>query len=301
MMPGALTYTCLLNACAFQANLTEGKKIHQEILNKKITIDPPMQNALISMYSKCGDWPSVMQFATKLNTDTSIFLLNACAEQKNVEFGNTLHSEIRKQGIEMDLLLYNALISMYAKFGDKETAFNLFEEMKARNVTPNASTYVSLLTVCTATQNLKEGHKIYAEILQKRVTETPAITAALIALYGKNGDLEFAQTRFENMAEQIRDERRRPSLWNAMMDTYLYNGQSEPALRLFTKMEDRGVTPNETTYVLALEACGNLQDLATGRQIHEHLRPRLTLKLQKSLIDMYTKCGVTVSKSAKNR
>ncbi|XP_057818267.2 pentatricopeptide repeat-containing protein At2g27610 isoform X2 [Cryptomeria japonica] len=79
-----------------------------------------------------------------------------------------------------------------------------------------------------------------------------------------------------------------------MIRGYARNGIFDEALRLFYKMQETGVQPDNFVYPLALKACGGLLDLDKGKKIHcQIVRNRLEsdVFVGTALLDMYVKCG----------
>lgn len=82
-----------------------------------------------------------------------------------------------------------------------------------------------------------------------------------------------------------------------MIGCLTQNGCNVEALDYFHKMQSEGMSPNNITFICAMEACANLAALEEGQQIHtsivmicyEH-----EIKVSNALIDMYSKCGSLV-------
>ena len=60
IQPDAQLYVPLLLGCTKTLSLQKGEQVHNQIINNKITIDTTLGNALINMYSKCGNTAKVM-------------------------------------------------------------------------------------------------------------------------------------------------------------------------------------------------------------------------------------------------
>ncbi|KAH7366077.1 hypothetical protein KP509_18G062200 [Ceratopteris richardii] len=79
-----------------------------------------------------------------------------------------------------------------------------------------------------------------------------------------------------------------------MISACVERGCAHDALKLHGMMKEDGVEPNEYTYASLLKACGVLQDLQTGKQLHEDARKKGFTSVYfvgNTLVSMYTKCG----------
>lgn len=89
----------------------------------------------------------------------------------------------------------------------------------------------------------------------KSVVSWTALLSGLVAC----GEVEAARTVFDTMPI------RNVVTWTAMIDGYARNGRPDEAFRLFRRMQDDDVMPNEFTVVALLIACAELGSLSVGR------------------------------------
>lgn len=68
------------------------------------------------------------------NSVTLVSLLSACTKTLNLRVGESIHSYVTSNGIEMDVALGTALFEMYAKCGEIDKAFLVFNSMGDRNL-----------------------------------------------------------------------------------------------------------------------------------------------------------------------
>lgn len=61
------------------------------------------------------------------------FVLKACAEQSNLDLGRAVQKYIINSSMDWDLFVQNALVSLYAKCEDLETARSIFDEMPVKD------------------------------------------------------------------------------------------------------------------------------------------------------------------------
>jgi len=81
---------------------------------------------------------------------------------------------------------------------------------------------------------------------------------------------------------------------DAMIAGYVQSGRFEEALACFTRMREADVSPNQSTMLSVLSACGHLGSLEMGKWIVSWVRDRglgKNLQLVNALVDLYSKCG----------
>lgn len=98
-------------------------------------------NLLISAYIRNGCWLDVVlaykkmvEWRIMVDKFTYPSVLRACSEILDLELGRMIHGSIEISGLQHDLFISNALISMYAKCGMIEVARQLFDCMSRRDI-----------------------------------------------------------------------------------------------------------------------------------------------------------------------
>jgi pentatricopeptide repeat protein len=83
--------------------------------------------------------------------------------------------------------------------------------------------------------------------------------------------------------------------WNALIATYVRNGEGHEAFISFECMQSEGISPDEATFVSILKACTTTGAIEKGKQVHNDiLRAGLLGKstsIGGALVNMYAKCG----------
>ncbi|KAH7353028.1 hypothetical protein KP509_19G075900 [Ceratopteris richardii] len=255
----AVTYACVLKACASIGASEKGEEIHNLILQQDLLIDDRvLGNALVDMYAKCGDFSKAQDVL------------------QNLPF--------------RDVVSWSALIAGYAKEGQAEQALKCFHRMQHEGIRPNAVTYACILKAYAALGALHEGEKIHdvvknQELLQNNVE----LGTALVDMYAKCGALSKAKCVFDSLLH------RDVVCWNALIVGYTHDGQGEQALDCFKRMKHDGITPNATTYACILKACASIGACDEGQKIHDEIERQGLLEVDimvgNALVDMYAKCG----------
>ncbi|KAG8390349.1 hypothetical protein BUALT_Bualt01G0074300 [Buddleja alternifolia] len=235
--------------------LRDGICIHSPILKLGIQDNLLLVNNLLSLYTKCY----------------------------GVEHARRLFDEMPHR----DVVSWTGILSAYANNRNHEEAFRFFDLMKHSGENPNEFTFSSLLRCCSALENLGYGAKIQACVIKHGFESNPILCSSLIELYSKWDFLEEAVRVFNTMEDGDTVS------WTTIISAFVQAGKSVEALRFFVHMIEKGVSPNEYTFVKILGACSSFSGIDYGKLVHSKLivsGVKLNLVLKTSLVDMYAKC-----------
>eukprot|EP01018_Ginkgo_biloba_P027015 Gb_10922 [translate_table: standard] len=244
-------------------------------------------NAMIAGYAQNGHGEEALEFfrqmqlaGVKPDSKTFASVFPACANLAALKRGMEIHEEIIRSGFQINVLVENALVDMYAKCGGIGKARNIFDKMSLKNV-------VSWNTMIAG--YAQNGHVNEAlELFQKMPKPDVVSWTAMIAGYTQNGHVDEALKLFQQMPE--------PNVvsWTTIVAGYAQNGQSVEALDLFRQMQLAGVKPDPKAFASVLPACANLAALEQGIEIHEEIIRsgfHSDILLVNAVLDMYAKCG----------
>lgn len=166
-VPSLISVLCI---CASLANLDYGKQVHAQLVRSQFDLDAYVASVLITMYVKCGNLVKA-----KLVFDR--FALK-------------------------DTVMWNSIITGYAQHGLGEEALQIFHEMCSLNILPDDVTFVGVLSACSYTGKVKEGHEIFESMNSKyRVEPKTAHYACMVDLLGRAGQLNEAMSLIEDMPD----------------------------------------------------------------------------------------------------
>ena len=260
------TYTSILSACAHSGNFSDGKAVHAHIIRSGPDFDVeaalPVENALVTMYSKCG----------KVNVARRIF------------------SEIRKK----DDVSWNAMLSGYLDSGRVEDAFDIFRKMPCKNqpvmisgfvrnglpeeglklfnrtraegVKPCDYTYAGTFSACGELGALEHGRQLHAQLIQIGYESSNSAGNALLTMYAKCGAVEDAHLVFLVMpnADSIS--------WNSMVAALGQHGHGNEAIKLFDDMVKEGMHPDRISFLEILSACSHAGLVDEGFRYFESMK-----------------------------
>lgn len=190
-----------------------------------------------------------------------------------------------------DVFIWNAMIRGYSLSDAPEDAIFLYQSMLDEAVeSPNEFTFPFLLKSCVRLSRLQIGRQVHCHILKNGFGSDIYIANALLHLYCAFRDTRNACHVFEE--SPVRDS----VSYNTMITGYAQAGLARSSLKLFKKMRELYISPDEYTIVALLSACSSLADPIAGKQIHCLAYIILgsigkNILLVNTLVDMYAKCG----------
>ncbi|CAK9273030.1 unnamed protein product [Sphagnum jensenii] len=167
----------------------------------------------------------MQQEGVKPNKVTFISVLNACASLSALEEGKKLHDLIVKAGLQPDVSVGNALISMYSKCGSLDEAskvfhrmahrdvvswnamisgnahhghchegLDLFEKMQLEGVRPDKVTFIAVLQACSHAGFIDLGRHYFCSMIQDYgIAQTGEHYGTMVDLVGRAGHLDEAE------------------------------------------------------------------------------------------------------------
>ena len=214
------SFLLTLSTCASNAALMEGKLVHDMVTKDAFENDTMINTSMLKMYGKCG----------------------SLDEAKNV-FDRVYVK---------DIILWNAMISIYAQSGLGKEAITLFSLMLWEGERPNEATFVSLLGLCSTTTAIDEGNLIHTLLVNNHCEQDVNVGSALVYMYLKCGNLRDAQSVFERLPHKT------VTTWSAMIEGLARQGHEGLALEVFDSMQKTGVKPDEGTLISLLSASGHV-------------------------------------------
>ncbi|XP_034221239.1 pentatricopeptide repeat-containing protein At3g56550 [Prunus dulcis] len=208
-------------------------------------------NSMISCYSQKGFHHEALRTYNLMRKEnvgldgfTLVGLLSSCAHLGALNTGVTVHRIAREKGLLGNVYVGNALIDMYAKCGNLDSALSVFERMQNRDVftwnsmivgygvhgrgnesisffgqmlmagvQPNSITFLGLLCGCSH-QGLVEKGVEYFNVMSSKFNIKPGIKhyGCLVDLFGRAGMLKKALQVIRTSLAQ--DD---PVLWRTLL------------------------------------------------------------------------------------
>ncbi|XP_049379291.1 pentatricopeptide repeat-containing protein At2g27610 [Solanum stenotomum] len=227
--------TALLDAYVKTGDTDEAAKVFEEIDEKDIIA----WSAMLSGYAQKGDIQGAIRVFRQLVKDgvspnefTFSSVINACVtSMASVEQGKQFHcsaiksghsnalcvssalvtmyakrgniesaNEIFKRQPERDLVSWNSMISGYAQHGYGRKALKIFEEMRKRNLDMDNITFIGVISACTHAGLLNEGQKYFEMMVNDfHISPKMEIYSCMVDLYSRAGMLDKAMALINKM------------------------------------------------------------------------------------------------------
>ncbi|PON57765.1 DYW domain containing protein [Parasponia andersonii] len=295
IQPDHYTYPCVLKACSASQNLWVGLQIHGAIVQVGLDLNLYVGNGLVAMYGKCDrllearrvldemprrdvvSWNSVVAgYAQNARFEDA---LEVCREMESIRLkpdAGTMASllpavtntssdnvsyikEMFDNLVNKSLVSWNVMIAVYANNSMPGEAVDLFLQMEACKLEPDAVTIASILPACGNLSALLLGRRLHQYVDRKKFRPNLLVENALIDMYAKCGCLREAREVFESMEFQD------VVSWTSLISAYGRSGQGTDAVALFAKMQDSGMNPDSVAFVSVLSACSHAGLLEDGK------------------------------------
>ncbi|XP_023742081.1 pentatricopeptide repeat-containing protein At4g14850 isoform X2 [Lactuca sativa] len=326
--PNQFAFSSVIQACSSLKSVQIGKQIHCLALKVGFSYELFVGSNLADMYSKCGSiieacmvfeempskdevsWNSMINgyakngyneealvsFKKMLTEDVTIdqhllcSILCVCGPLKTYNIGRSLHSFVTKLGFEQHISVGNALMDMYCKLGDMdsasqllninskgtniisytslidgyvesdqiEKAFTIFIELKRQRIEPNEFTFSSLIKSCANHATLEQGVQLHALVLKYNLDQDPFVSSIIVDMYGKCGLLDHSLQAFEKISKP------NEYTWNSLIGVFAHHGLGHKAIDVFEKMLLHDIKPNSVTFINLLNACSHSGLLTEG-------------------------------------
>ncbi|KAG8389065.1 hypothetical protein BUALT_Bualt02G0190500 [Buddleja alternifolia] len=287
--PNKYTFSIILKCCVGLMDVDLGRQVHGMIAKLGFETDVSVCNALIDMYGKCGEICNAREvFDKMLERDVVSSTTMICRysdlgkieesvilfERMRLEgvqpndftwnaiiagYARTGHcdgafeyfSRMAKEGLTADLVTWNAMISGFVQSGRAIEALELFRDMLIARIKPNQVTVTGLLPACGMIGSIGKGREIHGVIYRTGLDINIFVVSALIDMYSKCGSVEEARNVFNTVRTK------NAASWNAMIGCYGKHGMVNSAIKLFEKMINEEIQPNEVTLISVLYACSH--------------------------------------------
>ncbi|CBI23560.3 unnamed protein product, partial [Vitis vinifera] len=187
----AFTFASLLSGAASIGAMGKGEQIHGRLLKGGYKSNQCICNALISMYSRCGNIEAAFQVFNEM-------------EDRNV-------------------ISWTSMITGFAKHGFATRALEMFHKMLETGTKPNEITYVAVLSACSHVGMISEGQKHFNSMYKEHgIVPRMEHYACMVDLLGRSGLLVEAM-EFINSMPLMADA----LVWRTLLGACRVHGNTE--------------------------------------------------------------------------
>ncbi|KAL5986056.1 hypothetical protein ACLOJK_028046 [Asimina triloba] len=187
LQPNDFTFASLLSAYAVAGSLRHGRTAHCMVIQMGFDSYVHVENALVSMYAKCG------------SMDEAFFVFQRIPKK--------------------DLISWNSVITGYAQHGLAVQALDLFHEMESKTIEPDAITYLAVLSSCRHAGLVEQGRSCFESMLGHGVRPELDHYSCIVDLLGRAGLLEEAYEFIKKMPLAPN-----PIIWGSLLSSCTLHG-----------------------------------------------------------------------------
>ncbi|KAL2344351.1 hypothetical protein Fmac_005636 [Flemingia macrophylla] len=235
--PSVRSLVGLLNLCSRSGELCFGKQVHCGAM--KLGFDQGsvhIQSALIDMYGKCRD----------IDSSVAVF---ECLPKRTFECFNSLMTSLSHCGAVDDVV---ELFGLMIDEGLVPDEITLSTTMKALSVSASIS--------------FMGSQSLHSYALKSGLEGDAAVACSLMDAYSRCGHAELSHQIF------VRVPSPNAICFTSMINAYARNGMGKEGIAVLEAMIERGLKPDEVTFLCALTGCNHTGLVEEGRVIFDSMK-----------------------------
>ncbi|KAL5213868.1 hypothetical protein ABZP36_003020 [Zizania latifolia] len=261
LAPTESTLSSVLSACGRTRDCRRGRALHGWVVkSEELDPDLPLQNALLDMYSSCGDLGTALHVFERIDTP--------------------------------DLVSWNTLITGFSGVGDGWSAMDAFMQLKAvqfgERLIPDEYTFAAVVSATAALPAMLSGRPLHSEVIKAGFESSVFVGNTLLNMYFTNEEPSSARILFDSLTNKD------VIMWTEMVAGHSSLGEGELALRYFVTMLQEGYKVDSFSLSSALNSTAELAGLKQGEMLHAQVIKsgyEGNVCASGSLVDMYAKNG----------
>ncbi|KAG0473643.1 hypothetical protein HPP92_015500 [Vanilla planifolia] len=276
--PDDITMVAVLSACGKKGDLELGRWLHSFIKRSGISECLILNNAILDMYTKCessADARLLFDGMTEKDSISWTTMLFVYCKSRDFDAARHFFDTMPVR----DIAAWNALISGYEQNGRPKDALAAFAELQnSSDAEPDQVTLVATLSACSQLCAIESGKWIHSFIEKRNLKLNHRLTASLIDMYSKCGDVGNALQVFRTVKQGD------VFVWSSMIAGLAMHGRGKEALEFFKQMQKANVKPNHVTFTNVLCACSHAGLVEVGRMYFTQMLTVYGLSLNLSIM-----------------
>ncbi|KAH7421265.1 hypothetical protein KP509_13G048700 [Ceratopteris richardii] len=274
-------------ASTLQGSFKSCQLSHAYMVEYGLMDDTYLLNLILRAYGKSGamlDAHAVFNSMRRPNIISWNTLLGAYAFYDQSDEVESLFNSMRQRNI----VSWNTLITAYSHQGKCRNALYLFQRLFEECELPNDVTFINILTACSKLAELQTGRVIHVRIHMCGLDMNVTVGTALVHMYAKCRDLDFACNAFYQLPE------RDVVSWTSLISAQAQLGSADLAICSYEQMQQEGVLSTKFTIESILTVAAKKLSLNQGKALHACICfgcSKPDVNTGNSLINMYAKCG----------
>ncbi|KAK3437072.1 hypothetical protein EUGRSUZ_C01762, partial [Eucalyptus grandis] len=247
-----------------------GIEFARKVFDGMTKLDSVSWSAMIGGYVRLGESGDAialfrkMQIAgVKPDEITMVLVLSACADLGALELGRWVESYVVRENVRKTVELCNALIDMFAKCGDVDSALRLFRSMSNKTIV----SWTSVIGGLAVHGRGVEAVSLFDEMMASGVVPDDVAFIGLLSACSHSGLVEKGRDYFSLMTKRFGIE---PKIehYGCLVDLLCRAGLIQKAIEFVEKMP---LEPNPVIWRTLINACRAHGELKLGEDITKRL------------------------------
>ncbi|XP_074274535.1 pentatricopeptide repeat-containing protein At4g20770 [Silene latifolia] len=296
------SWNSMLSGLCMANKLFDAHKLFDEMPDRNVM----SWNNMISAFVKVGDHGKALDMYVMMVSEgfvptrfTLASVFRACSVLLEVELGRLCHGLAIKVGVDKNMFVGNALLTLYCKcrcVGEGirafkelpepnevsftalmgglvegrriEEALGVFKLMHRTRVCIDSVSLSSIVNTCARGEDDGLPYKVHGRLVHGLSVKLGFgndfyFVNSLLDMYTKAGDMDSANIIFQNLSK--------PSVvsWNIMIAGYGRISKCDKAMETMEKMMSSGYQPDEVTLINMMASCAKSGDLRLGRRLFD--------------------------------
>jgi pentatricopeptide repeat protein len=239
VVPGEASYGTLIRAYGQAKCLPEARALWEDMLSRKVR---PSESTFAGMIDACvanGALEEALEVVRKMQelapgfltpVVTYTALIKAFAQRSQLHHVVQVYEDMKKSGVQFDLVLYNCLIDCFARVADMERTATLFQEMCTAGVAPDLITYSTVIKGYCVAGDLEQAIQLFTLMRKRQIVPDAAV-------------------------------------FNAILDGCARKGMPPLAEQVLSDMRASAIAPSNTTLCILVKMYGKAHDLETALKL----------------------------------
>jgi pentatricopeptide repeat protein len=245
-----------------------------------LALTAPTYGSMIKAYGQAHDverlwelWNEMAQREVRPTAITLGCMVDALVKNQAVESAwQLLHSLLKDEQLSslVNTVIYSTVLKGFAMSKQVGKVFEVYSEMRAREVQRNTITYNTMLDACARCSSMDRVSQILEDMKASAVEPDIITYSTIVKGYCLSGDVDKA---FEVLSDMKHDSKFAPDeiMYNSLLDGCAKQHRVDEALRLLEEMKASGTAPSNYTLSILVKLMGRARRLDQAEALIEEL------------------------------
>ncbi|KAI3787387.1 hypothetical protein L1987_41828 [Smallanthus sonchifolius] len=274
-----VSWNSMIVGCVRQGFTWDALLLFKKMHTKNMKIDDFTYPSVLNCFASLNDADSLKSsksvhcMAVKTGFEGHVLVSNALVDMYAKRGDLLCAFEVFSNMKEKDVVSWTSLITGYTHNGAHEQALKLFCKMRVSGIKPDQIVTASILSSCAELTVLDFGQQVHADFIKSGLLSSLSVDNSLVTMYTNCGCLEDANKVFASM------DVKNVITWTALIMGYAKNGKSKESLVFYNEMIQTGIKPDFITFIGLLFACSHAGLVDQARQYFDsmvnfyHIKP----------------------------